>query len=126
MNLEGETVSAKCPFVEYPNHTQPARRRTCGELLLKSVTLLDGTKKLYPFKSYCYKPIQESLQDLVKRPGLEDLCNHWRSRKQSPGFLTDIYDGNVWKEFQSSEKKTLFNPSKQLWLNVKSRLVSAI
>lgn len=93
---------------------------------MKSVTLLDGTKKLYPFKSYCYKPIQESLQDLVKRPGLEDLCNHWRSRKQSPGFLTDIYDGNVWKEFQSSEKKTLFNPSKQLWLNVKSRLVSAI
>lgn len=59
-----------------------------------------------PFKSYCYKPIQESLQDLVKRPGLEDLCNHWRSRKHSPGFLTDIYDGNVWKEFQSSEKNT--------------------
>lgn len=106
MNLEGETVSAKCPFVEYPNHTQPARRRPCGELLLKSVTLLDGTKKLYPFKSYCYKPIQESLQDLVKRPGFEDLCNHWRSRKQSPGFLTDIYDGNVWKEFQSSEKNS--------------------
>lgn len=27
-------------------------------------------------------------------------------RKQSHGFLTDIYDGNVWKEFQSSEKNS--------------------
>lgn len=42
-------------------------------------TLSDGTTKLYPFKSYCYL-LQQSLQNLVRRPGFEDKCEIWRSR----------------------------------------------
>lgn len=109
LDVEGQTISAKCSFIEYPNHTQPGRRKRCGELLLKRVTLLDGTTKLYPFKSYCYKPIQQSLQNLVSRPGFEDLCEVWRLRKQQPGFMTDVYDGRIWKEFQTEEKQSFLN-----------------
>lgn len=72
MNVEGQTISDKCSYKEFPNHTQLARRKQCGELLLKHVTLSDGTTKLYPFKSYCYKSLQQSLQNLVRRPGFED------------------------------------------------------
>lgn len=104
LNVEGQTTSAKCSYVEFPNHTQHGRRKPCGEFLLKHVTLLDGTTKLYPYKSYCYKSIQESLQNCVKRPGFQGLCEKWRSRKQQPGFMTDVFDGKIWHEFQTSSK----------------------
>lgn len=109
MNVEGQTISGKCSYKEFPNHTQLARIKQCGELLLKHVTLSDGTTKLYPFKSYCYKPLQQSLQNLVRRPGFEDKCEIWRSRKQQPGFMTDVYDGKIWKEFMTTEKSSFLN-----------------
>lgn len=109
LNVEGQTISGKCSYKEFPNHTQLARRKQCGELLLKHVTLSDGTTKLYPFKSYCYKPLQQSLQNLVRRPGFEDKCEIWRSRKQQPGFMTDVYDGKIWKEFMTTEKSSFLN-----------------
>lgn len=79
LNVEGQIISGKCSYKEFPNHTQLARRQQCGELLLKHATLSDGTTKLYPFKSYCYL-LQQSLQNLVRRPGFEDKCEIWRSR----------------------------------------------
>lgn len=102
--IEGEQISALCSKVNFPNHPQHVRRRACREPLLKTVILSSGKKKLYPFKTYCYKPIQETLYRLVHQKHFEDDCEKWRQRKQQPGFLTDVYDGKVWKEFQSDSK----------------------
>ena len=109
LHVKGEAISAKCSYIPFPNHTQRARRNPCGEILLKTVNLSNGKKKLYPFKTYCYKPISESLQNLVKRSGFQDACEKWRSRKSQPGFLTDVYDGEIWKEFQKETKSNFLN-----------------
>ncbi|CAG2254157.1 unnamed protein product [Mytilus edulis] len=101
--VEGQQQSKKCNNVIFPNHTQVGRRRPCGEPLLK-VVQLQGTKKLYPFKTYCYKSIALTLSSFVRRPDFEEKCEIWRSRRQEPGFLADVFDGNIWKEFQSAEK----------------------
>ncbi|CAC5417978.1 unnamed protein product [Mytilus coruscus] len=79
------------------------RRRPCGEPLLK-VVQLQGTKKLYPFKTFCYKSIALTLSSFVQRPDFEEKCEIWRSRRQEPGFLADVFDGNIWREFQRAEK----------------------
>ena len=47
---------------------------------LKTVNLLNGKKKLYPFKAYCYAGLQNMLQKLILRPGFVELSEQWRSR----------------------------------------------
>ncbi|CAC5395776.1 unnamed protein product [Mytilus coruscus] len=101
--VEGQQQSKQCNNVIFPNHTHVGRRRPCGEPLLK-VVQLQATKKLYPFKTYCYKSIALTLSSCVQRPDFEEKCEIWRSRRQEPGFLADVFDGNIWREFQSAEK----------------------
>ena len=95
--------SKTCSFIKFANHRQPWRRRPCGETLLKEVTLKDNTKRLYPHKIYCYQSLIESIKRLLKRPNFVDRCELWRSREvRSVGqILGDIFDGRVWREFQT-------------------------
>ena len=58
-----------------------------------------GRKLLYPVKIYAYKSLKKSLQSLLLRPNFFHSCQTWRSRSPH-NFLEDIYDGNVWKEYQ--------------------------
>ena len=75
LDLLGEAIdvvgtkqtSRRCSNVMYPNHTYPSYRKPCQALLLKTVTTSTGKKFLYPFKSYCYKPLKSSLQKLGKK-----------------------------------------------------------
>ncbi len=94
------TASKECNFVRYPNHPQESRRKPCKTVLLKSIELASGRKLLYPHKIFCYKSIKETLQELLLRPGFHEECDHWRCRSSS-NKLKDIYDGEVWKKFQS-------------------------
>lgn len=82
------------------HRSHPNSRSQCGALLLKSVTLSTGKVRLYPFRVYCCQSLQTSLQKLLILPGFAKLCEHWRSLRSSSGEICDIYDGNVWKEFQ--------------------------
>lgn len=75
-------------------------RRPCGTLLLKSIKLSTGRLSLRPFKTYCYMPIKNSLQELLNRPGFQDACERWRNRKVTEGVMSDIYDGKIWKDYQ--------------------------
>lgn len=93
-------VTVHCSFVEHPNHRQTFRRTKCGEPLLKEVTLKSGGTKLYPFKVYCYNSVTDNLRRFIKRPGFFMKCEMWRNRKVPDGFLADIFDGRVWKEWQ--------------------------
>jgi hypothetical protein len=68
-------------------------------LLLKSVEFASGRKILYPIKVYAYRSLQQSLQSLLTDSNFYSNCQEWRTRSPC-GFLEDIYDGNIWKEYQ--------------------------
>ena len=93
-------VSKKCTFVEFPNHRQHFRRTECGEPLLREVTLKSGETRLYPFKVYCYQSVTDTLRRFLQRPGFTMKCELWRERGTPEGFLADVFDGRVWKEWQ--------------------------
>ena len=100
------SVSKVCTHRQHPNS-----RSTCGALLLKSVNLISGKVVLYPFKVFCYQSLKTSLQSFLLRPGFVELCEHWRSWKESSNEVRDIYDGKLWKEFQYIDgQPALANP----------------
>ena len=92
--------SKTCTFIRFPHHSQIKRRGECGHLLLKKVHFSSGRQILYPFKVFPYKTLSSSLQQLLLRQGFAEACRHWKLRSDF-GQLMDIYDGRVWKEFQS-------------------------
>ena len=91
-------ASKRCSYIQFPNHPQRSRRCACKALLLKCVQFKSGRTILYPFKVYCYNGLQSSLQKLLTRPAFLSNCELWRSRPTS-SMLSDIYNGNIWKEF---------------------------
>ncbi len=92
-----ETRSLHCN-IKFPNHPQRHRRQKCGTELMKKVKI-GKNYKLVPRKSYVYYDIIQSLQRLVSKPGFLSLCEQWRKRNVPSGWLTDIYDGKLWKEW---------------------------
>lgn len=98
--LRGKRITKKCSFVQFPNHRQHFRRTKCDEPLLKEVSLKSGETKLYPQKVYCYNSVIANLRDFLQRPGFVEKCELWRSRDMPNGFLADIFDGRIWKEWQ--------------------------
>ena len=100
--VEGtQRFSKRCTCVKFPNHPHQRRRQLCGNLLLKTAEFLSGKKLLYPFKLYCYKGLQASLQTLLLRSEFYLNCQLWRDRSSSPDSLDDVYGGRIWNEFQS-------------------------
>lgn len=79
--------------------------RLCGSQLLKTVQTCSGAQLLYPIRTYCYRPLRESLQLLLDRPGFYSDCEKWRYRQQQSAMLTDIFDGKIWHDFQDYNGK---------------------
>eukprot|EP00112_Aurelia_sp_Birch-Aquarium-sp1_P011448 Seg2408.2 transcript_id=Seg2408.2/GoldUCD/mRNA.D3Y31 product="hypothetical protein" protein_id=Seg2408.2/GoldUCD/D3Y31 len=90
----------KCTFVAFPNHRQRHLRKECGAELLRRVKTPSGRESLVPFKTYCYKPLRESLGTLLMRKDFLPLCQKWRERQLPEDVLEDVYDGQVWKDFK--------------------------
>lgn len=95
----GKMVSKVCPFVKFPRHPHRSRRKPCGATLLKTVRTSHGSTVLYPHMLYCYKSLIESLQELLLRPNFFTNCEHWRKRSFKPDTLSDVYDGQLWRDF---------------------------
>lgn len=98
-NIGSQRRSKNCSKVKYPNHPFVTGRAPCQCILLKTVQFTSGRKLLYPFKLYCYKSVQSTLQSFLLRPDFYSNCQKWRTRPDSPS-LSEIYDGKVWQEFQ--------------------------
>ena len=101
----GKTVAKKCSHVAFPHHRQAFHRIPCNEPLLKEVTLKNGQVRLYPHKVYCYNSITDTLKQLIQRQGFVTRCEQWRLRGTSDGFLSDIFDGRMWKDWQYVDGK---------------------
>ena len=101
MKTGSGVVSLTCSYVEFPSHPHHHRRVKCGAELMKT-----GLKyKLVPKKLYVYNFILSSLQELVLRPHFRSQCEHWRNHSESisDGWLTDVYDGKLWREWFRKE-----------------------
>ena len=59
-----------------------------------------GQYKLVPRKIYAYNQLNNSLANLYSRNGFEQKCEQWRTMQSKPNMYSDIYDGQVWKDFQ--------------------------
>ena len=55
---------------------------------------------LYPYLTYCYLSIKNSLQSLLLRPSFLEDCEKWRTSIIQHNTLQDVYDGKIWSEFQ--------------------------
>ena len=99
--VAGEFRTRYCCHVAYPNHPQQLHRQPCRAPLLKKVKSGKG-QKLIPIKVFPYMPIYKSLQALARRPGFITACERWRNRTNSAPYLSDIYDGRIWHDFQTS------------------------
>ena len=67
-------------FTKTCNNLPFPRPKTCGAQLAQRVSR-NGNIEFYALKSYCYKSIIDSLETLLKRPGLEEQCEKWKTRK---------------------------------------------
>lgn len=87
----------QCDHVRYPNHSQRANRKKCGAELMKTVKI--GQRyKLVPRKPFVYYSIIDSIQKLIQIPGFLSVCEEWKIRNIPPGWLTGVYDGQLWKD----------------------------
>ena len=70
---------------------------------MKEVKSSNGKVVLYPKLIYCYKSIVETMQDVLNRPDFSVKCEAWRTRSHQDGVYNDVYDGQLWKEFQAPD-----------------------
>lgn len=99
---DGTKVCKTCdhkPFYNHP-HQRSALGKKCGSALLRKAVSSSGKEYVSPIRSYCFKGVVQSLEGLVKRPGFADKCEAWRRRKIPEGVLADVYDGQVWQDYQ--------------------------
>ncbi|XP_035986582.1 uncharacterized protein LOC118560045 isoform X2 [Fundulus heteroclitus] len=102
LKRDGTKVCKTCGHIPFYNHTQlkSTLRKKCGSALLRKAKSSCGKEYVNPIRSYCYKTVIQSLEGLVKRPGFEEKCEEWRKRKIPEGVLADVYDGQVWQDYQ--------------------------
>ena len=98
-SMAGVESAKSCSHIAFRNHPHVSRRQPCGHRLLKEV-ITKTAKKFYPIKSYCYNSITNSLQSLLQSSSLLNECELWRDRSIPDGMLADVYDGQVWQDFQ--------------------------
>ena len=61
---------------------------------------IQGKDHLYPRKLFVYNSISRSLKKLAARPGFFESFELWRKLSYPDGsFMTDIYEGNFWKDW---------------------------
>lgn len=88
-------VSERCKYKPFP------RSQRCNFVLLKTVELASRKRVMYPHSVYCYNSIKSSIERLFSKANFLTLCEHWRKRPVVREVLSDIYDGHLWKEFQT-------------------------
>ena len=94
-------------------------QKSCQSQLLHEVKWGKRTVH-YPLKSYVCKSIVATLAEMIKRPGFLADCEHWRSRSIPEEIYADVYDGQVWKDFQEHDGRSFLSASNNfaLMLNV--------
>jgi len=93
LDIYGQRSIRHCNQKKFP------RSRVCGAPLARKVILSNGTSEFYPLHVYCYNSVINKLEEMVKRKQYPEKCELWRNLQTEDGFLSDITDGRIWKEF---------------------------
>jgi len=111
-----QVVPKLCTGKLLRKHTQ-IQYRECRQPLVR---IIGPPRKrvAVPFLTYAYRPVKTRLCELLNRPGFEDLCERWRSRGVPPGYLGDVYDGSVWRDFQSVDGKPFLSTKNNYALSI--------
>lgn len=97
LSMTGSLTSAKsCSF----KHFSSSRR--CSALLLKEIVSSSGRKRYYPHLIFCFTSLVAGLQNLVLCSNFLEQCESTREMFSTIGYA-DVYDGQLWKEFQTVE-----------------------
>ena len=87
--------------------------------MLTRVTLQNGKTCFYPIKYYRTNSIIEELEKFLLRNNFASNCELWRKREVAEGLLANVYDVNLWKEFQTVNGRNIFSgETSKLWLYV--------
>ena len=98
LDEKGNRVAKKCQYIKYPQ----CNMKPCNEvLLINSVYTRSKIPHLVPKKVFCYQSLINSIERLLVYKDILNILNHWKNRDEYNGFLCDIYDGRIWKEFVS-------------------------
>lgn len=95
--VNNRQVAKKCTNTYYSR----GRKMVCNATMITRVVLQNGKTSFYPIKYYCSNSIIDELEKLVMRKNFTSLCELWRNREVGEGVLADVYDGDLWKEFQT-------------------------
>lgn len=101
----GEPFSQTCTSRLY---SKGKYSKPCGEKLVNQI-VYKNVRKYVPNHVYSYSSVVNSLEELLSRPGIEELCTKWKEREQNPDTYSDIYDGSVWQKFQSIDGNDFFD-----------------
>lgn len=94
--------TATCSFVRFPRHPHARLRAPCGTALMKTVKTSSHRTVYKPIKVFCYSSLINAIQEYVSLKGYLNIFSHWKARVGIPdGVMADIYDGAVWKSFQT-------------------------
>ena len=91
-------ASMMCNHVEYPYHRTELHRSACNEPLALLVKTKNGIL-LRPSKIYPAGSIKQQLYMMYQRAGFEKMLRHSSNRNVPNGIFSDIYEGNIWKNF---------------------------
>ena len=118
-----DTDSRTCYHTPTPNHPHRSRRNACGCILMKKQKFKHGIL-LTPRKVFPYRSVIKSLSILLSKPGMVDLCEQWRHRGLNRDrinehqFLGDVYDGRIWKKFNSDEYNNFLSTPHSFFLTL--------
>lgn len=112
--MRGEKTAKKCNNILFPNHPKKQFQKKCGQPLLRKISSRSGKECLLPYKVYCYMPLKNNLERLLKYPNFLENCNLWRRRPDNGEIMSDIYDGAIWKEFEDPEGLNFFENENNL------------
>ena len=96
------------PICGISYHSHKTRRVRCNTVLLKKIKY-GSSYKYTPKKLYLYNGVKNGLETLLLRDGFLRSCNHWRNSTRTDDCLTDVMDGQIWKEFMFVNGRPFLN-----------------
>ena len=101
---EGKAAVMNCLHKEFPNNPRNHQCNNPLSVLKKNkYATIAVPRMLYPKPS-----IRQQLSMLYQRPGFENMLKLSGVQREGHNIYSDIYDGEVWKTFPSSDGSLFF------------------
>jgi hypothetical protein len=90
----------------------------CNTEMGKRTRSVSGQVVLQPLKTFAFEGVTKQLRRMVARKGFLQQLELWRKRGVASGTFADVYDGNVWREFQVYEGVPFLSAPRNLALQL--------